>query len=122
MRSRLNVNTDRKGRKGPRMKEKGGATDNGPCCVRSCYSNPVINIPALKSRRIPLAINICYFYRSNAFCRAPPSCKTNGRKSLSVDELDPEVHGVWEAFFGDRMAASQKPDVFAEITGSVVAA
>lgn len=88
--------------------------------VRSCHSNPIINIAALKSRRISLAINICYFYRLIAFCCA--TCKTNDRRSLSVDELDPEVHGEWELFFGNRMAVSQKPDVFAEITGSVVAA
>jgi len=37
-----------------------------------------------------------------------------------MDELDPEAHR--ELFFSDRMAVSQKPDVFAEITRSVVAA
>lgn len=39
-----------------------------------------------------------------------------------MDEPDPEVHGEWELFFNDRMAVRQEPDVFAEITGSVVAA
>jgi len=37
-----------------------------------------------------------------------------------MSKLDPEAHR--EFFFSDRMAASQKPDVFAEITRSVVAA
>lgn len=31
---------------------------------------------------MPLAINICYFYRSIAFCRASPSRKTNDPRSL----------------------------------------
>ena len=98
---------------------KNKAIDNGR--VRLCYSNLIINIPDLESRKIPFAINICYFYRSIVFCRPSPSCKTNDSRD-PLDELDPEVHGDWKLFFGDRMAVSQKLDVFVEITGSVVAA
>lgn len=83
MRSRLSVNTDRKGRKGIQgwkrhPLEEDRETDNGPCCVRSCYSNPIVKIPAL----MPLAINICYFCRSIAFGRASPSRKQTTRESL----------------------------------------